>query len=187
MCASLCINIIVISSGITSCYNVKKSEKYSRLWTLRSLVNIEFLCERVAHNLNKWKSGARLLFAGISNPARARCTRTATTAAPDCAQIKVKCAHSPHGKTTKDSTHISLQKRRLLHVQCYHYSNYSILCTEHDPQLAHCAYEGKGAHGYKHKTQTHTYQRKKRRYVHACYYCYTLKCALINAQMCALV
>ena len=66
--------------------------------------------------------------------------------------------HSAQGKTTKDSTHISLQKRRLLHVQCYHYS---ILCTERNPQLAHCTYQGKGAHGYKHKTQTHTYQRKK--------------------------
>ena len=50
---------------------------------------------------------------------------------------------------------------------------------------AHCAYQGKGAHGYKH---THINATQKRRCVHACacYYYYTLKWALINAQMCAL-
>ena len=44
-------------------------------------------------------------------------------------QSRVCTEHSARSKTTKDSTHITLQKRRLLHVQCYHYSNYSILCT----------------------------------------------------------
>ena len=117
-----------------------------------------------------FQSGTRSLHAQ-----RYHCSRLCTN------QSRVCTEHSARSKTTKDSTHILLQKRRLLHVQCYHYSNYSILCTELDPQLAHCAYQGKGAHGYKH---THINATQKRRC--ACYYCYTLKWALINAQMCAL-
>ena len=80
------------------------------------------------------------------------CSRLCTNRSRVCTE------HSARSKTTKDSTHITLQKRRLLHVQCYHYSNYSILCTERDPQL-HTAHIKAKVH-----TDTNTHistQRKK--------------------------
>ena len=132
----------------------------------RSLVNIEFLCERVAHNLNKWKSGARLLFAGISNPARARCTRSATTAAPDCAQIKVECAQSTVHAVKQQKiarTHIITEKAlaaravlpllQLLHI--VHRAR-SPACTLRISRQR-CT-----------RIQTHTYQRNAKKALCAC-------------------
>ena len=131
----------------------------------RSLVNIEFLCERVAHNLNKWKSGARLLFAGISNPARARCTRTATTAAPDCAQIKVECAQS---------TEHAVKQQKIAHT--YHYRK-GACCTcsaTTTPITPYCAQSAIPSCTLRisrqrcTRTQTHTYQRNAKKALCAC-------------------
>ena len=100
-------------------------------------------------------------------------------------QSRVCTEHSARSKTTKDSTYT------------YHYRK-GACCTcsaTTTPVTPYCAQSSIPSCTLRisrqrcTRTQTHTYQRNaKRRCVHACacYYCYTLKWALINAQMCAL-
>ena len=80
------------------------------------------------------------------------CSRLCTNRSRVCTE------HSARSKTTKDSTHITLQKRRLLHVQCYHYSNYSILCTS-----LHTAHIKAKVHT---DTNTHISTQRKKGAVH---------------------
>ena len=177
MCASLCINVIVISSGITCCYNVKKK------WKIIEAVNPQESCK---HWVLMWKSCAQSeLVKEWRSPPFCRnfqsgtrslhaqryhcCSRLCTNQSRVCTEHAVKQQKIAR---THIITEKALAARAVLPLL-------QLLHIVH--QLAHCAYQGKGAHGYKH---THINATQKRRC--ACYYCYTLKWALINAQMCAL-